>query len=215
MYTAPKCESISFLIDPKIARFQISDPEILWILQNLKHYLTLLWWGQSTRPVAFTSSSDLWRLFSTASPLLFPLLSNPSSNPLLVKLPRSQLATHHHTSVPHFSCLWHWTFLHCDLPEAVLSHSSLQVFKEVVHYNLISCHPYPYLQYLLFAGGGNPLSRLFSFLFFPMLIVSNCCNAGPLSVHTCYTVINRKCRLAKFFSSLGVLSQYFWKYILL
>ena len=55
-----------------------------------------------------------------------------SSNPLLVKLPKSRLTAHLNSFIPRFVCL-------CNhLPEVTLSHSSLQSFKQAAHSHLMS-----------------------------------------------------------------------------
>uniref|UniRef100_A0A8C4R2B4 Reverse transcriptase domain-containing protein n=1 Tax=Eptatretus burgeri TaxID=7764 RepID=A0A8C4R2B4_EPTBU len=58
--------------------------------------------------------------------------SRSTSNPLLVRLPRSRTTAHLHRFIPLFSCLWN------KLPHSLQSHSSLQVFKTAVHHHLLS-----------------------------------------------------------------------------
>ena len=55
-----------------------------------------------------------------------------TSNPFLVKLPKSRTTAHLNSFVPIFFCLWN------QLPDSLQSHSSLQVFKTAVHHHLNS-----------------------------------------------------------------------------
>ena len=55
--------------------------------------------------------------------------TRPTSNPLLVNLPKSRITSHFHSFILHSSCLLN------HLPHSLQSHSSLQVFKTVVHHN--------------------------------------------------------------------------------
>ena len=58
--------------------------------------------------------------------------SRSANNPLLVKLPKSQITAHLHSFIPLFPRLWN------KLPHSRQSHSSLQAFKIAVHHHLLS-----------------------------------------------------------------------------